>query len=129
MMFGYPVGPGKEVRPDPDRAVGSSLTCKFQLLFLDRELAEKMDPREDRTSIVRARLLSILAERMSVADLLLARMVRQHCPLLVCPLGPLFNNRFRQHPKGQIKLMGKTLFSISYPFLASTHRLSRRCNL
>lgn len=65
MMFGYPVGPGKE------------------LLFLDRELAEKMDPREDRTSIVRARLLSILAERMSVAD----PAARKDGPPALPPLG------------------------------------------
>ncbi|KAH7884450.1 hypothetical protein F5I97DRAFT_1456898 [Phlebopus sp. FC_14] len=46
MMFGYPVGPARD------------------LLFLDRELAETMDPRDDRTSAVRSRLLSVLVGRM-----------------------------------------------------------------
>ncbi|KAG6334647.1 hypothetical protein ID866_4443 [Astraeus odoratus] len=50
MMFAYPVGPGRD------------------LLFLDRELAEKMDPREDRTSAIRSGFLSILSERISTVD-------------------------------------------------------------
>ncbi|TFK70340.1 hypothetical protein BDN72DRAFT_877898 [Pluteus cervinus] len=46
LMFGYPVGPHKD------------------LLFLDRELAETHDPRDERTSSIRSRLLNILLERM-----------------------------------------------------------------
>ncbi|KAA1467641.1 hypothetical protein DENSPDRAFT_877486 [Dentipellis sp. KUC8613] len=45
MMFAYPVGP------------------KRDLLFLEREMAESMDPRDDRTSAVRSRLLQILLDR------------------------------------------------------------------
>ncbi|KAF9223773.1 hypothetical protein BS17DRAFT_117890 [Gyrodon lividus] len=50
MMFAYPVGPARD------------------LLFLDREVAETMDPREDRTSAIRSRLLNVLLERMRAAD-------------------------------------------------------------
>ncbi|KAH7930213.1 hypothetical protein BV22DRAFT_1043400 [Leucogyrophana mollusca] len=50
MMFAYPVGPGRD------------------LLFLDREVAETMDPRDDRTSAVRSRLLNVLHERMHGPD-------------------------------------------------------------
>ncbi|KAH7913573.1 hypothetical protein BJ138DRAFT_1058757 [Hygrophoropsis aurantiaca] len=50
MMFAYPVGPGRD------------------LLFLDREAAETMDPRDDRTSAVRSRLLNVLYERMGIAE-------------------------------------------------------------
>ncbi|SJL09702.1 uncharacterized protein ARMOST_13083 [Armillaria ostoyae] len=46
LMFAYPVGPQKD------------------LLFLDRELAETLDPRDDGTSVIRSRLLSILHDRM-----------------------------------------------------------------
>ncbi|TDL25788.1 hypothetical protein BD410DRAFT_826381 [Rickenella mellea] len=46
MMFGYPVGPRKN------------------MLFLEREAAESLDPRDDRTSAVRANLQSILAEKV-----------------------------------------------------------------
>ncbi|RDB26418.1 hypothetical protein Hypma_006695 [Hypsizygus marmoreus] len=46
LMFAYPVGPTKE------------------LLFLDRELAETLDPREERTSAIRSRLIGILLDRM-----------------------------------------------------------------
>ncbi|KAF8071834.1 hypothetical protein FPV67DRAFT_1411572 [Lyophyllum atratum] len=46
LMFAYPVGPNKD------------------LLFLDRELAETLDPRDDRTSSVRSRLIGILLDRM-----------------------------------------------------------------
>lgn len=35
-----------------------------QHLFLDRELAETLDPRDDRTSAVRSRLLNVLMDRM-----------------------------------------------------------------
>ncbi|KAG1781697.1 hypothetical protein EV702DRAFT_1042160 [Suillus placidus] len=46
LMFAYPVNPGRD------------------LLFLDREVAESMDPRDDRTSAIRNRLLNILHSRM-----------------------------------------------------------------
>ncbi|KAG2154048.1 hypothetical protein DEU56DRAFT_952095 [Suillus clintonianus] len=46
LMFAYPVNPGRD------------------LLFLDREVAESMDPRDDRTSAIRNRLLNILFSRM-----------------------------------------------------------------
>ncbi|KAI0065314.1 hypothetical protein BV25DRAFT_162900 [Artomyces pyxidatus] len=46
MMFAYPVGPHRDN------------------LFLEREAAETMDPRDDRTSAVRSRLLNILLDRM-----------------------------------------------------------------
>ncbi|KAJ3935935.1 MAG: hypothetical protein NXY57DRAFT_350988 [Lentinula lateritia] len=48
LMFAYPVGPGKD------------------LLFLDREHAESLDPRDDRTSSIRSRLIGILKERMEL---------------------------------------------------------------
>ncbi|CAK5268405.1 unnamed protein product [Mycena citricolor] len=50
LMFGYPVGPNRE------------------LLFLDREQAETLDVRDDRTSSIRNRLLNILLERMPQRD-------------------------------------------------------------
>ncbi|KIY67274.1 hypothetical protein CYLTODRAFT_397408 [Cylindrobasidium torrendii FP15055 ss-10] len=46
LMFAYPVGPMKDA------------------LFLDREQAESLDPRDDGTATVRSRLLSILFDRM-----------------------------------------------------------------
>ncbi|KAI0950970.1 hypothetical protein AcW1_008133 [Taiwanofungus camphoratus] len=46
MMFAYPIGPHRD------------------LLFLDREFAETLDPRDDRTSFIRSRLQNILLERM-----------------------------------------------------------------
>ncbi|KAG8872489.1 hypothetical protein FRB97_007573 [Tulasnella sp. 331] len=46
MMFAYPFGPLKDH------------------LFLDRELAETLDPRDDRTSVIRSRLLKVLMDRM-----------------------------------------------------------------
>ncbi|KIJ13455.1 hypothetical protein PAXINDRAFT_170519 [Paxillus involutus ATCC 200175] len=49
-MFAYPVGPARD------------------LLFLEREVAEIMNPREDRTSAIRSRLLNVLLERMRGAD-------------------------------------------------------------
>ncbi|TCD64822.1 hypothetical protein EIP91_003603, partial [Steccherinum ochraceum] len=45
-MFAYPIGPHRD------------------LLFLDRELAENLDPRDDRTSSVRRQLKQILWNRM-----------------------------------------------------------------
>lgn len=39
-----------------------------QLLFLERELSESLDPRDDRTSSIRSRLLNILQERMRGTD-------------------------------------------------------------
>ncbi|KAI9512071.1 hypothetical protein F5148DRAFT_1165993 [Russula earlei] len=48
MMFAYPVGPARDS------------------LFLERESAETMDPRDDQTSTVRSRLLNILSLRLQV---------------------------------------------------------------
>ncbi|OCB85327.1 hypothetical protein A7U60_g7632 [Sanghuangporus baumii] len=50
LMFAYPVGPHKDN------------------LFLDRELAEGVDPREDRGSVVRQKFKEILVERMYGQD-------------------------------------------------------------
>ncbi|EJF64913.1 hypothetical protein DICSQDRAFT_159886 [Dichomitus squalens LYAD-421 SS1] len=47
MMFAYPIGPHRD------------------LLFLDREFAETLDPRDDRTSAIRSQLQRILLDRMS----------------------------------------------------------------
>ncbi|KAI1796860.1 hypothetical protein LXA43DRAFT_878536 [Ganoderma leucocontextum] len=47
MMFAYPIGPHRDS------------------LFLDRELAETLDPREDRTSAIRSQLQRILLDRMN----------------------------------------------------------------
>ncbi|KAI9066236.1 hypothetical protein FKP32DRAFT_1673985 [Trametes sanguinea] len=47
MMFAYPIGPNRD------------------LLFLDREFAETLDPRDDRTSIIRSQLQRILLDRMN----------------------------------------------------------------
>lgn len=41
---------------------------RSKLLFLDRELAETMDPRDDRTSTVRSSLLNVLHERIPRID-------------------------------------------------------------
>ncbi|KAI0749814.1 hypothetical protein C8Q80DRAFT_1232578 [Daedaleopsis nitida] len=46
MMFAYPIGPHRD------------------LLFLDREFAETLDARDDRTSAIRAQLQRILLDRM-----------------------------------------------------------------
>ncbi|KIK62928.1 hypothetical protein GYMLUDRAFT_41206 [Collybiopsis luxurians FD-317 M1] len=46
LMFAYPVGPHKD------------------LLFLDREQAETLDPRDDRTSSIRSKLIDVLATKM-----------------------------------------------------------------
>ncbi|KAI0367809.1 hypothetical protein BV20DRAFT_970135 [Pilatotrama ljubarskyi] len=47
MMFAYPIGPNRD------------------LLFLDREFAETLDPRDDRTSAIRSQLQHILLDRMN----------------------------------------------------------------
>ncbi|KAI0322749.1 hypothetical protein OF83DRAFT_1167243 [Amylostereum chailletii] len=52
LMFAYPIGPNRDA------------------LFLEREAAETMDPREDRTSAVRSRLFNILTERMQSQGIL-----------------------------------------------------------
>jgi len=65
-MFAYPVGPHKDVRLLCRRSNLHEYSIRLdeQLLFLDRELAETLDPRDDRTSSIRSRLLNILHERM-----------------------------------------------------------------
>ncbi|EEB90204.1 hypothetical protein MPER_11619 [Moniliophthora perniciosa FA553] len=50
LMFAYPVGPHKD------------------LLFLEREQAEKFDPREERTSAIRSCFLNVLAQKMQQPD-------------------------------------------------------------
>ncbi|KAG6856890.1 hypothetical protein H0H87_012471 [Tephrocybe sp. NHM501043] len=50
LMFAYPVGPNRD------------------LLFLDRELAEILDPRDEHTSSIRSRLIGILLDRMRGHD-------------------------------------------------------------
>ncbi|KAJ7030397.1 hypothetical protein C8F04DRAFT_732265 [Mycena alexandri] len=60
LMFAYPVGPHRD------------------LLFLERDQAETLDVRDDRTSSIRARLLNILLERMPQKD-----------PAARAPTGPL----------------------------------------
>ena len=63
MMFAYPVGPARDVSfHSPFPVLCSYLN--FQSLFLERESAETMDPRTDRTSAVRSCLLSILSLRI-----------------------------------------------------------------
>ncbi|KAH9846672.1 hypothetical protein C2E23DRAFT_898508 [Lenzites betulinus] len=47
MMFAYPIGPNRD------------------LLFLDREFAETLDPRDDRTSAIRTQMQRILVDRMN----------------------------------------------------------------
>ncbi|KAL4072674.1 hypothetical protein V8B97DRAFT_1870105 [Scleroderma yunnanense] len=105
MMFGYPVGSGRD------------------LLFLDRELAEKMDPREGRTSAIRARLLSILAERMNVAD----PNARKDGPPALPPLGLTTGTPIQQQgssaPQGSSQSNGDShlpqLPSLSFDALTS----------
>lgn len=64
-MYGYPVGPQKEVMLSNLFFVLRFLTRLFlQNLFLDREIAEKMDPREERTSLIRSELKKLLQQHM-----------------------------------------------------------------
>ncbi|KAJ6609223.1 hypothetical protein B0H10DRAFT_2226083 [Mycena sp. CBHHK59/15] len=62
LMFAYPVGPHRD------------------LLFLDREQAETLDVRDDRTSSIRARLLNILLERMPLKDPMRSPTAQQQLP-------------------------------------------------
>ncbi|KAH9928283.1 uncharacterized protein B0H18DRAFT_1117968 [Fomitopsis serialis] len=55
MMFAYPIGPQRD------------------MLFLDRELAETLDVRDERTSTIRSQLQNILADRM--------RGTQEHSPI------------------------------------------------
>ncbi|KAJ8072371.1 hypothetical protein PM082_015930 [Marasmius tenuissimus] len=50
LMFAYPVGPHKD------------------LLFLEREQAEKFDPREERTTVIRARYSAAMTQKMQHSD-------------------------------------------------------------
>jgi CCR4-NOT transcriptional complex subunit CAF120 len=64
-MFAYPVGPARDVSLHfPFAVLRLPLYTIIQSLFLDRESAETMDPRTDRTSAVRTRLLNILSVRI-----------------------------------------------------------------
>ncbi|KAI6128981.1 hypothetical protein EDD16DRAFT_29450 [Pisolithus croceorrhizus] len=80
MMFGYPIGPGRD------------------LLFLERELAETMNPREDRTSAIRSRLLGILSERMGSTDPSTRRDGPPALPPISSPAGLLS----QQQPSSQV---------------------------
>ncbi|KAK2463437.1 hypothetical protein APHAL10511_004523 [Amanita phalloides] len=62
MMFGYPVGPQKES------------------LFLDREAAEALDPRDDRTPAIRSNLQKILFNKMQNAGMRAVSPERQPPP-------------------------------------------------
>ncbi|KAJ3502700.1 hypothetical protein NLJ89_g8766 [Agrocybe chaxingu] len=76
LMFGYPVGPQKET------------------LFLDREVVESMDPRDDRTSVIRTHIKKLLREHMKPA----VQVVQQRpstttdSPPLLPPIGGTSNN-------------------------------------
>lgn len=69
LMFAYPVGPQRD------------------LLFLDREAVESLDPRDDRTSAIRTKLLELLTERM-----------RQQQPQLVQPRASTSRTSSEQPP-------------------------------
>lgn len=79
MLFAYPVGPGRD------------------LLFLERELVETMNPREDRTSAIRSRLLGILAERAGS----IAPLARQDRPPALPSITPSAGPLSPQQPPGQ----------------------------
>ena len=64
MMFAYPVGHSRDVSLRPSPKPRSLTSTVVQSLFLERESAEVMDPRNDRTSVVRSRLLNILSLHM-----------------------------------------------------------------
>jgi CCR4-NOT transcriptional complex subunit CAF120 len=66
MMFAYPTGPSRDVSLCSliTRILSPLSIALTQLLFMEREFAESMDPREDRTSAVRSRLNDILSNRM-----------------------------------------------------------------
>ena len=63
-MFAYPVGHSRDVSLRPSPKPRSLTSTVVQSLFLERESAEVMDPRNDRTSVVRSRLLNILSLHM-----------------------------------------------------------------
>jgi len=66
-MFAYPVGPTRDVSLGSSHHTHtphSSTPTILQSLFLERESAEVMDPRNDRTSVIRSRLLNIVSLRM-----------------------------------------------------------------
>ncbi|KAF5382113.1 hypothetical protein D9615_004450 [Tricholomella constricta] len=71
LMFAYPVGPNKD------------------LLFLDRELAETLDPRDERTSSIRSRLIGILLDRMRGHEIHAQppKMVSSDKPPTLSPIG------------------------------------------
>lgn len=79
MMFGYPVGPQKES------------------LFLDREVAEALDPRDDRTSFIRANFQSLLSNKLQNAGI---RVISPEPPQQP-PLQPQFQQQQQQQPPEQ----------------------------
>lgn len=69
MMYAYPVGPARDVSFHfPFPVPRSPSYTIIQSLFLERESAETMDPRTDRTSAVRSRLLNILSLRIQATS-------------------------------------------------------------
>ncbi|KAI5983349.1 hypothetical protein EDD15DRAFT_2390858 [Pisolithus albus] len=80
MMFAYPVGQRRD------------------LLFLEREFAETMDPRESRTSAVRSRLLGILSERMGSIEPL----TRRDGPPALPPISSSAGLLPQQQPSSQV---------------------------
>ena len=65
MMYAYPVGSARDVSFHSSFSVLlSPINTMIQSLFLEREMAEGMDPRTNHTSAVRSRLLTILSLRV-----------------------------------------------------------------
>lgn len=94
MMFAYPVGPRRD------------------LLFLEREFAETMDPRESRTSAVRSRLLGILSERMASIEPLTRRDGPPALPPISSSAGLLPQQQpFSQVPREALELPQLPAFS------------------
>ncbi|KAG5339807.1 hypothetical protein C0989_003488 [Termitomyces sp. Mn162] len=69
LMFAYPVGPSKD------------------LLFLARELAETLDPRDESTSSIRSRLIGILLDRMRGHEAIPAPRIAADKPPTLPPIG------------------------------------------
>src|SRR5229473_2062627 len=64
MMYAYPVGPARDVSFRSPCSVSAHLLTTVQSLFLERDSAETLDPRNDRTSVIRTHLLNILSLRI-----------------------------------------------------------------
>ncbi|KAG5646986.1 hypothetical protein DXG03_001710 [Asterophora parasitica] len=92
LMFAYPVGPNKDVcllaMEDPISLTNVAL----QLLFLDRELAETLDPRDERTSSIRSRLIGILLDRIRRPEVQPPRIVSPSKAPILPPIGGNITN-------------------------------------